>query len=368
MMLGRRSLWVLVVGLTLGILFVLVIRSPRAWGQQNFPQPNRRPACTCFCGDGTFKSFNVFSSEDAKAGKCYGGPLPIEACGQMGREMPAEQKRAICKGLKASRSASCPSVKAFCDGRGDDGSKPDCEKPAPWFDPPADCKEVQAPVVAINNRAVTISICGLPVFRGAPTPPVDDVSLSAYKTVISGHITETVGSRVCCDKVRESARSGNPCFPGVDIDCDGVPNANDTTQDSSIVYPDIDLFTKANNAKIDDFPPGLNPDDKDFLPGPTARASEDVGDCPCKWELTAGKLTCSPDGQQDHVYTATWKCPANGKEVFTTKSAKATAPCKEYKRTGSSSQLPEYLYPRSASLIGFVPWISHRSTCGSGDL
>ena len=365
-MLGRRrSACIAVVGIALGLFSFLLFNSPRTSGQQqNFPQPNRKPACTCFCGDGTFNSFNLFSRVDAKAGKCYGGPLPAAACGRLGREMPAEQRRAICEGLKASRSGSCPAVKAFCNDRGDP-SKQDCPKPAPWFDsPPSDCKDVQAPVVAINNGAVTVSVCGLPVYRGAPMPPADALSLSAYQQVIIGHVQQTVGSKVCCEKVRESARTGNPCFPGVDIDCDGVPNARDTYEAGNVVYPDINLFTKAKDASVDNFPPGLDPDDPNFLPGNTARDSKGVGDCPCKWELTSGKLACSSDGQKDHVYTATWKCPANGKEVFTTKYANASAPCKEYQRASGASFLFEYSSTRPVEFLHLLPATIQSARCG----
>src|SRR5687768_10211322 len=173
----RRPVWIFLVCVTLSLFSFLILKSPRISGQQNFPSPNRRPACSCFCGDGTPNSFNLFSSADAKAGKCYGGPLPADVCGKAGKEMPAAQRRAICDGLKASRSSSCPAVKAFCDEQGPDTPKPDCQKPAPWFDPPSDCKDIQAPAVAINNRAVTVSVCGFPVYRGSPKPPVDELAL-----------------------------------------------------------------------------------------------------------------------------------------------------------------------------------------------
>ena len=360
----RRSACIGVVVATLALFSFLLLNSPRTAGQQqNFPQPNRKPACTCFCGDGTFKSFNLFSREDAVAGKCYGGPLPADACGRLGGDMPAEQRRAICQGLNAGRSSSCPAVKAFCDEQGD-APKQDCQKPAPWFDQPSDCKDVQAPVIAINNRAVTISICGLPVYRGAPTPPVNDLALTAYKDVISAHVQRTVGSKVCCDRVHESARTGTPCFPGVDIDCDGVPNSEDTYRSNSVSYPDINLFTKSGNASVDEFPPGLNPDDANFLPGSTARDSKGVGDCPCKWELTSGKLACSSDGQKDHVYTATWKCPANGKEVFTTKYAKASAPCKEYQRTAGANFFFEYSNAGPSQFLRLQPAALRSPRCG----
>jgi hypothetical protein len=200
--------------------------------------------------------------------------------------------------------------------------------------------------VAINNQAVTVSVCGYPVFRGTPPPPVNEVALAAYRELVTANVQSSTGSKICCDTLRESARTGAPCFPAVDIDCDGIPNAQDTYRDDTIgiSYPDIDLFTRAPGAGIDDFPPGLDPDDPNFLPNSTARDSKGVGDCPCKWELMSGKLACSPDGRQEHVYTATWRCPANGKEVFTTKRAKASAPCSQDRRASGDAVSPLFYF------------------------
>ena len=350
----RKSVCTAIAGLALGLFSFLIVKPPQTAGQQSFPQPNRKPACTCFCGDATFNSFRIFSAADVDAGKCYGGPLPADACGQAVNELPAAERAAVCQRLKASASANCPAVKAACGGTAGDGPKPDCQKPTPWFDPQPDCKDVQAPVVAINNRAVTVSVCGYPIFRGTQPPPYDPLAIDAYKNVMEGNVQSAMGSKVCCDKLRDAARTGNPCFPAVDIDCDGKPNDRDTFREGSSEYPDINLFTRSSNQNIDRFPPGLDPDDPNFMPWSTARDSKGVGDCPCKWELTSGKLTCSPDGRADHVYAATWTCPANGKEVLTTKYVKATGPCKEYKDTSRRIISFDEVYARAIDPLGFI--------------
>jgi hypothetical protein len=360
----RRSLWTVFFTVILAVFSFLLLDLARTSGQQSFPESNRRPACSCFCGGGTFASFSLFSKEDISAGKCWGGPLPADVCGRTLSGMPPNQKTAICEQIRASGSISCPAVKAACNNPGDKTPKPECQKPAPWFDPPSDCKDVQAPVVAINNRAVTVSVCGYPVFRGAPVPPVSEIVLTAYKTLITTEVQSSVGSKVCCDTLRNAARTGSPCFPAADIDCDGVPNSRDTRREDWGVSPDINLFTRARGAAIDDFPYGLDPDDPNFMPGSTARESKDVGDCPCKWELASGKLACSPDGQKDHVYTATWKCPANGKEVFTTKYAKASAPCEANRRARNVNLLFEYLASHATSSGELMPAIARSAGCG----
>jgi hypothetical protein len=202
-----------------------------------------------------------------------------------------------------------------------------CEKPTPWFDSSSDgCNDVQKPQVTIAQGAVNLSICGLPVFRFADK---DALLLEAYAPLLKEYVESRVGSRVCCNKIRDAARTAKPCDPTVDIDCDGILNQADlnTTYSSTTVFPQIDLFTIPSGARVDPFPAGLNPDDPDFLPNRTARDSTGVGECACKWDLIKGELKCSPDGKQQHVYVATWRCRVTKAEVMTTKYAPASAPC-----------------------------------------
>ncbi len=341
------------------VVIPLFLRVPVTEGQQqNFPQPNRKPACTCFCGDSTFNSFNIFPKEAQMAGECFGGPLPADVCGTVLAEQPPARIAELCRNAKAAGKI-CPALKPFCK----DDSPPTgkgCHDPAtPWFGSPPDCKDVQAPAVALDRGAVTVSICGYRVFRGTLRMAHDDLMLRAYMDVVREHVRDSVGSKVCCDSLREAARTGNPCNPSADIDCDGKPNDTDILPGEAPV-PDISLFTKKNGAAIDKFPFGLNPDDPDFMPESTARDSKGVGECPCKWELTKGTLTCSPDGRKDHVYAATWTCPATGKEVFTTKYAKATAPCKEFKETRAWF-LFDYI---TADPVMYLQPETDRSGCG----
>jgi len=321
--------------------------------QQNFPPTNRKPACSCFCGDATFDSFNIFSGADIAAGKCYGGPLGVRACGETLRELPGDQLRALCQKAKA-RGKICPALAPVCDepppGSG-------CQKPTPWFDNSAGCTDVQEPKVTIANGGVNLSICGLSVFRGTVKDPTN---LDMYSMILRGWVQQQVGSRICCNKLREAAGTAKPCDPSVDFDCDGVLNQADVNKTSvpDYVLPQIDLYTISPEASIDKFPDGLNPDDPDFMPNSTARRSGGVGDCACKWELIKGELKCSPDGKQQHVYVATWRCPVTKAEVFTTKYAPASAPCSKAKRTG----MFEY-FERPSDVVDFIPSVRRATVC-----
>ncbi|MFN6964296.1 MAG: hypothetical protein ACK4S4_11090 [Pyrinomonadaceae bacterium] len=308
--------------------------------QQNFPQPNRKPACTIFCGDNTMNYVVL-----AKPPACWGGPLPADNAGGALDGVPPGDKAAICDSLKATQGdrASCPAYKALmraCGGSGGGGKGSDrCDEPSlPWFDRGAACSDVQAPLVATQGDLVRVSVCGYSVFTGKNPIPGDKLALGAYLTIIRSEVQAQIGSKVCCDSIRTAARTGTPCDPSRDIDCDGIPNDTDVTRNPEGTYsmPRIDIYTLPKDGPVDRFPPGLDPDDPDFLPNTTARDAKGVGPCACKWQLVKGTLACSPDGRADHVYTAAWRCPSNGKEVFTTKRAKATQPCKEYKDSGVS--------------------------------
>jgi hypothetical protein len=167
-------------------------------------------------------------------------------------------------------------------------------------------------------------MCGYPVFRYRDSSLRDPLFADAYRAAMRDQLLASSSSKVCCDKFAQAVRSGKPCDPRKDVDCDGRPNNTDL---DDIKMPDIDAFKRANNAAIDPFPYLFDTSNPDFLPNRTARNSRGVGDCPCKWELVKGELRCSPDGKQDHHYKATWRCPKTGAEVITIKYAPATAPC-----------------------------------------
>ena len=254
-------------------------------------------------------------------------------------KLPEEKRARFCQKVKtqlnfSSFKDSCPVYESACEPEAREPPKekqpPEkkCEKPIPWFDSSSDCSEVQSPVIAINTGAVTVTMCGYPVFRRDPGSR-DPIILEAYRTAVRDWVRDRVGNTVCCNKLREAARTGMPCYPAVDIDCDGKPNQADIFDGGNeTFYPDINgVFTRSEGAPIDPFPAGLDPNDPNFRPESTARDSTGVGECDCKWELIKGDMKCSPDGSQQHVYTATWRCPSTKAEVFTTKYFPATAPC-----------------------------------------
>ena len=315
----------------LGIVFAAVFSPGHrpSSGQQQFPPTNRKPACTMFCGDSSPNYFNLFPREYAASGKCYGGPLPPDQAADQFNSLPEADKAAVCQNLESAtgRTPSCPSFKTLaqlCNQT--EPPKKECEKSTPWFGNSSTCEDVQAWMAEMDGRTVTLSICGAPVFRYVVEPPGD---VNTYSSDLMARVTKSTGTKVCCDKFREAARTGVPCDPRADVDCDGRPNEKDVLRDSpaegqslfsGIPYPAIDrVFSTTEEASIDPFPPGLNPDDTDFFP------PQDK--CECKWELMKGTLTCSPDGRQPHVYQARWRCPSSGNERFTRKEARASAPC-----------------------------------------
>lgn len=201
-----------------------------------------------------------------------------------------------------------------------------CPPPTPWFDRSSGCKEVKSPQLVISGGTATLYICGYPVFSHTDTNLRDQLFANAYRAAMRDQIRASGFNKVCCDTFRNAARTGKPCDPRADLDCDGQPNKSDADE---FGVPDIDTFTRPDGAAIDKFPEYFDKGNPDFLPNRTARNSKGVGDCPCKWELVRGELKCSPDGKQRHYYKATWRCPKTRAEVFTVRYAPATAPCEK---------------------------------------
>lgn len=326
--------------LVLGTFLATVVRPDQpSFGQQQFPPTNRKPACTIFCGgpNPNPNYFWLFTREQQRAGQCYGGPLPADQATNYYNELLEEQRNVMCQNLKAAdqRTAECPAFKRLawlCNQN--EPPKKECDKPTPWFGNSSTCEDVQAWIAEIDGRTVTLSICGAPVFRHVVEPPAD---VNTYSSNLLARVTKSTGTKVCCDKFREAARTGVPCDPRADVDCDGRPNQTDILRDTpppkpngtdvlapppilGPPYPSVTRpFTTPEGAAIDPFPPGLNPDDTEFFP------PQDK--CDCKWELVKGTLTCSADGRQPHAYHARWRCPSSGNERFTRKEAAASAPC-----------------------------------------
>ena len=322
---GLRSVTLIIAATVVaGVIFTSA--KQRSSAQQD--PIRKQPACTIFCGDGTFNTFSL------GAKPCWGGPLPAESAGSHFNELAEADQAAICRNLAAANKPrqSCPAFKTLaqlCKDKAPD--KEDCEKPTPWFGtPPAGCKDIQTWAVLTEGREVTLTICGEPVFRY-----VMQREGNIYPGTLLTRVQESAGTRICCDKFREAARTGVPCDPRADVDCDGRPNEKDVLRDSpaegqslfsGIPYPAINrVFSTPEGAAIDPFPPGLNSDDTDFFP------PQDK--CDCKWELMKGTLTCSSDGRQPHTYQARWRCPSSGNERFTRKEAAASAPCTQPQRS-----------------------------------
>ena len=198
---------------------------------------------------------------------------------------------------------------------------PLCRPSTPWFDKDTSCAEAQRPVITTSPGHVVLSICGSEIYRHSFD---DQPYLQEYATALVNRVKQQIGSTVCCQSFRNALRTGQPCNPGSDVDCDGRPNQSDEIADAP--FPDINIFSIPPGASVAPFPAGLDPDDPNFLPGSTAQASRNVGDCDCKWELIRGVLNCGTGGQQ-HSYVATWRCPTSGAEVITTKYATASTPC-----------------------------------------
>lgn len=313
---------------SLAFVFASGFISQPSSGQQQLPQTNRRPACGCYvCGKLLAVDF------PNKAKDCY-GVLAADACPQELAKMP-DRGRAACQAIKkSSKDGSlngCQALAQYCNSLGEQPPKEErpeknCEKPTPWFGtPPSGCRDIRSPVAAINAGEVTLSICGSLVFRWADKDPL---ALEAYRHVLMGWVKERVGSKVCCDNFREAARTGIPCNPGADVDCDGKPNQDDgfvqlVEDRPAYVLPAINRpfsISDGFGESVAPFPAGLDPDDAEFFP-PQEK-------CDCKWELVKGTLNCSPNGTQPHFYQARWRCPATGNERFTRKEAPPTAPCK----------------------------------------
>jgi hypothetical protein len=193
---------------------------------------------------------------------------------------------------------------------------PLCRSDTPWFDRGAGCQDARSPVVLSDYLQASVSICGSVVFQYRFTPTDQ---YQNYGVLLQSEVTRQLGSKVCCDKFRQTVPAGS-CDPRFDIDCDGKPNSSDTkiVSGSTIPVPDINIFSTAPGASVAPFPEGLNPDDPGFVPASTG--------CDCKWQLIKGVLNCGTGGQQ-HSYAATWKCPTSGAEVTTTKTATANTPC-----------------------------------------
>jgi len=278
--------------------------------------------------------------------KCPGGPVTLDAALA---GFPAQ----VSAGLRAQADKYQENLPAgedwflTCLGEGKKPPEKKCEKSPPWFDGSSECPDVQNPVVAVTGNAITVSICGSSIFRYPLKGTESPSEIEAQRMYVRTWLRERVGNSICCNKFREAAKTGTPCDPRSDIDCDGKSNQTDGD-----INP---LYSKAPGARIDPFPPGFDPNDPDFRPERTAHNSRDVGDCACNLELTEGELKCGGDGQGRHVYIATWRCPLTKAEVTTTKYAPATAPCQAPQRGSGLSSLLVRSTSSAVTLFELLP-------------
>jgi hypothetical protein len=171
-------------------------------------------------------------------------------------------------------------------------------------------------VITVSGGTAIVYICGQPIFHKADKSLLDPLFAEAYKAALRDHFEERIRGKICCDGFDEAVRTGKPCNPKDDVDCDGQLNKDDLADNH---FPKIDAFNKPNPAAVewypaDDFPPPTKPKDSE---------------CDCRWELTKGELTCSTVQTGQHSYRTTWRCPSNGREVVLTNYAPATSPCEK---------------------------------------
>ena len=316
--------------ITFSFLLVVIVAGLSNIGEQSssgqgLPQTNRKPACGCYCG-GNSPGYYVFRDTECA------GILAADACDNHFSSLPEAEKKEICSTLKRKeRSSSCPLPKEIAEYCGKLPPDDSCKKPAPWFDTSTSsgCKDAQATQINIDLRThtATVSMCGYQVLTVVAKDFANHDPL--FRNAYTNAFKQSIPKRVCCDKFRDAARTGVPCDPRADVDCDGILNNADNAPVSSL--PNIDVFVRPENAPVDVFPEGFDFSNPDFQPNSTARDSKGVGDCDCKWELIKGETKCNSvvdqSGRRQHVYIATWRCPSTKAEVFTTKHAPSTAPC-----------------------------------------
>ena len=326
-MLTTRLLLALIVALPIVVGWCSYDVSQRSFGQQNPVPSTRKPPCGCYvCGS----NHELFDDRDTDCA----GILAEDACPVALSQMPAETRAAFCNKLKTVRKFSsfkeaCPGLASICESASAELSKKrECQPPPPWQNASSSsktsCKDIQSPHVSINQGVVSLAFCGYAVWSyvgRTSDGQVDNAFNQAYQSTLTRWVKAQIGSRICCDKFQEAIHEGRTCDPRIDVDCDGKPNGSDSmwSREVGAPLPDINIFKRAEGAPFDRFPSGLDPDDPSFMPP--------YDKCDCKWELTKGTLTCSPDGKQPHVYQARWRCPATGNELFTRKEAPASAPC-----------------------------------------
>ena len=367
--------WVklMIVVTVVSAVMITSVERPSTGQQDNL---RKQPACTMFCGDGTFNTFGL------GAKPCWGGPLPADNASDHYKGLPDETQAVICRSLLSNHAnSSCPAVKTIlglCREKNPPKDEPEKPKPpckergeydVPWFDPgaPSGCQQLQdtrmeanwtsakggtctITLRACNYNVLTYNVNLVEVLNGkiqavnvATDETLDQLAARGYRPIRRAECTAQLyadfhgdyPNTVCCDGWREGVNAGSGCNPERDADCDGLPNDRDDFLNSEPYYAPprpgstqeafFDGAADFNPANFDPRPPGLSWDE--VMPNEPCKK--------CKWMATSGKLTCSPDGRADHEYKATWVCPSSGVTRTVTKRAPASSPCTPPRRSAS---------------------------------
>lgn len=193
-----------------------------------------------------------------------------------------------------------------------------CPPSTPWFGS-SNCKSSpKDPLITVSGGTATLYVCGQPVFYHVQKELHDPLFAEAYRAALRDHVESRLQGRICCDAFEEAVKTGKPCNPKEDVDCDGILNRDDLVQDAKNL-PDINAFTRPEDASVDFYP-------SDYF---EARRLPETLECACKWQLVKGELRCSRDGKEQHSYVATWRCPSTKQEVVIVNYAPPTTPCEK---------------------------------------
>lgn len=282
----------------IGAIFLAGKPQPSSGQRMSEIPPNRKPACTIFCGDGSFNTIEL-----AKPPACWGGPLPAGNAGDHFKQLPEESQNTICQNLKSAgrTGSSCPSFKslmAACGGRENPPGDPkqECDPPAagsedgPWNR--ADCKNFQDVLFRRTGRSIVVSACGQVLGKSQGDALVMEAMRAAWP------------KKICCDKL--SGPRNTPCDYSTDLDCDGTPNGRDDIPDN--YGGEESFYTIPPGTTYDPLPKGLR----------LSQLLPDIACNGCKWELVKGEKKCTARSSGTGIfwYEATWRCPKTGMEVW----------------------------------------------------
>lgn len=180
--------------------------------------------------------------------------------------------------------------------------EPCTARPTPWFDRSLPCKEPKSPLITISGGTLILTMCGYPVYYN--TTIGNDPSTWRHNREAMQDFLEAMGlDQVCCARFNDAVRTGRPCDPRKDVDCDGQPNKSDISTLSRL--PKIDgRFSLAPGVNPNSFPTEITSDE--IMPQDRC---ED-----CKWEFIKGEIKCNP-GSKSQTYEVTWRCPTTSKHV-----------------------------------------------------